>query len=230
MNLDPTSCRTVDIELHRLFRIAHWRSMEPVRILRQRVNALLGIVGRRHRGAVAGGSVARALLGMDTLTCDLDLFMPGKAFGEVFDLLQLAGATQSPNSESTPSEHRAKLLVPSVGEVDLIQCKSVADAIARFDVRACAVATDGAVLMAVRGALDDLRARELIPMHEIGSMRFKKYTATFGLDPRGFKGDIDIALRQGHPGWIFDPRSDPGRDEILGRNLNIEINIIREAS
>lgn len=221
----PSIRRTINID--NLNRVANYRPMAPIEYLRKWANDLLDTVGREHRCAVAGGAVMRALLGNIPHDCDFDLFVPTKSMGLVVGALINDGALESQKDSVSDPDH--PVLEWRGKTIDMVECKDVADAIARFDIRACAVATDGEVLMSVAEALPDIRTRNLHVLRPTTRPRLYQYVRA-GLDPRGMLADVDDVLspdniQSGKPhSWIL-----PGefsRDKCLGLDLDIELEFV----
>jgi hypothetical protein len=186
---------------------------------------------RRFRCAISGGAVARALLGLDTSQCDLDLFVPEEHVAAIERSLVSAGGVPA-RFDGSDSE-RPVYTVPELGRVDLVGCPSVALALARFDIRACAVATDGRILMAAQGALEDILDRKLHVRRETTRERIAKYLG-MGLDldlsTTGYRGAERRAVTADElvgesdvPGWT---NSYLKREEFLGCTLDVDVKMV----
>lgn len=163
----------------RFERIMSNRPTEPVANLARRIRRLLAAVGDPFGApglAVSGGSVTRALLGQAPPPgVDLDLLVPDRLWDRTERELSRFGDLMPVSGSGG-----AKYATP-VGAVDAVRCRSVADAVCRFDFRACAIATDGETMVAVDGAIVDLQRRWLHFQRPSVHPRVDKYLA-MGLD------------------------------------------------
>ncbi len=181
---------------------------------------------------VAGGSVARALLGLSGRGADTDLFVPADQFEAVCARFRKVGVDMGMvGSRQVEGEGagNARRFITSGRmatrrfhqDVDVISCESPFDALARFDIRAACVATDGRSLWFVEGAMFDLQHRRLVPLRETSARRLRKYHG-MGLDLWGCP-DVDNALANNAidvPGW--KTTREMTREERLGDDLEIE--------
>jgi hypothetical protein len=223
---NPAIPAPITIHLFDLKPVSPLRPEGPLRAMKARINRLWEILGGKpEKAAVAGGSVARALLGLEVAHCDLDLFVPASVDAKaVADRLRMksAGGTVIPGSGGRQifSVHEA------VGKVDLVQCKSVPDAIARFDFLCCAVATDGKYLLSRAGALDDLAARQLTILRSASRVRVDRYLG-LGLDISRGVLSRDYSVEQilaGKAPGVIEKHKDC--DRRLGLGLNITTRIV----
>lgn len=189
--------------------------------LSRRIAVLVQTIGplSYDRQFVAGGALTRALLSVDgweDSDHDLDLFVvaPNGA-SEIAGMLEAAGAAVAGDGSS--SGDRFKFVFGEAGSVDIVQATApAAQTIARFDLRASALATDGQTILAVRGAMFDLRNRHAFPLRETRADRVKRYVRGHRLDVSPGAPELDVdRIVDGIPGWTLPP--DSPWDVIMGR-------------
>lgn len=220
----PDHEHRVRVGIGKLERLGPFRSSRAIDRLQRTVSRLEHVVGPLsvERGAfLAGGCVLRPLLatfqdvGWPTPPPDhdFDLFVPEKGSTEVIGALADAFTRREGDSSD---ELRELFWDDEIGNIDVIVTPNdPATTIARFDFRCAAVATDGARLLFVANAPDDIRQRRLVPLRPTRVSRVQKYLVGFGLDP-GVGLDVDD-IGPGVPGWTLP--EDAGPDSIFARNV-----------
>lgn len=217
--------REVEVRLFP-FRQLQGRSVRMFERLKSRVDALTAVIGPLdyQRQFIAGGALTRALLSVDPEAegGDLDLFVvDGGGAVRVLEALKANGAEET--NEDSSSGDRFKLRFRAAGLVDIIQAtRPAGETIARFDLRVSALATDGKTILAVRGAMYDLRHRHAFPLRPTRADRVQRYVRDHRLDVSPGAPELDVdRIAEGIDGWTVP--SGTTWETIMGRTEEITV-------
>lgn len=237
---EETGCASPGTRVHvveggALERLGPARPSHPVDHLRGRLAELRRVVGpfSFDRGPfVAGGSIARALLGdAGHAAADLDLFLREGDRDRVGAALASAGFKWE-EDEKGSEEGPGTWWSEETGRVDVVVTDAdAATTIARFDLRCAALATDGENLLVLPGALQDLADRKLFPLRRGKSHRIRRYLE-MGLDPHPDAPELDVDvflvgtpdIQHGIDGWTLPKlhtREDAFGLALLSRSVEV---------
>ena len=174
IGLSRCKMRYANVYIHKAGEFAdqvHPSWTEPVRVLYEKLPN-----GSRDKGIMIGGGAVVSMLSGEEYNedRDIDVLVPGaeKFFNKVFASLERKGAMPRGHGESVVARERLDF---ERYKFDLIHCTSIAEALACFDLRCCAVATDGWHILAAEGALEDIANKRLVTQRDTSLDRFMKY-------------------------------------------------------